>query len=93
MTAFLMFIWGLDGGIQVNLNQTLAQSNTPDHMMGRVMSVIMLSIAGLMPMGSLVAGWGAGRFGSGEWLAGCGILLMLLGTVSWTRLPALREMD
>lgn len=93
MTAFLMFIWGLGGGIQVNLNQTLAQSNTPDYMMGRVMSVVMLSIAGLMPLGSLIAGWGAGRFGSGEWLAGCGVLLVLLGILSWTRLPALREMD
>jgi MFS family permease len=93
LTAFLMFIWGLGGGIQVNLNQTLAQSNTPDHMMGRVMSVVMLSIAGLMPLGSLIAGWGAGRFGSGEWLAGCGLLLILLGILSWTRLPALREMD
>ncbi|MBT5774763.1 MAG: MFS transporter [Dehalococcoidia bacterium] len=93
MTAFLMFIWGLGGGIQINLNQTLAQSNTPDHMMGRVMSVVMLSIAGLMPLGSLIAGWGAGRFGSGEWLIGCGVLLILLGIVSWTRLPALREMD
>jgi len=93
MTAFLMFIWGLCGGIMMNLNQTLAQSNTPDHMMGRVMSVVMLSIAGLMPMGSLIAGWGAVRFGSGEWLMGCGVLLILLGIVSWARLPALREMD
>jgi hypothetical protein len=88
-----MFIWGLDGSIQVNFNQTLAQSNTPDHMMGHVMSVAMLSIAGLMPLGSLIAGWGAGRFGSSEWLAGCRVLMIFLGIVSWTRLPALREMD
>ena len=93
VTAIMMFLWGLGGGIMVNLNQTLAQSHTPDEMMGRVMSVVSLAIAGMMPLGSLAAGAGAVFIGPGEWLMLCGVTLMLVGAVLWVRLPALRDMD
>jgi MFS family permease len=93
VTAVVMFLWGLGGGIIVNLNQTLAQSHTPDEMMGRVMSVVTLSIAGMMPLGSLAAGGGAELVGAGEWLMVCGSALVVIGAVLWVRLPALRQMD
>lgn len=93
LTAIMMFLWGLGGGIMVNLNQTLAQSHTPDEMMGRVMSVVALAIAGMMPLGSLAAGGGAELIGAGEWLMVCGVALVIIGAVLWVRLPALREMD
>jgi MFS family permease len=93
LTAFVMFLWGLGGGIMVNLNQTLAQSHTPDEMMGRVMSVVALAIAGMMPLGSLAAGGGAELIGASAWLMLCGVALIVIGAVLWWRLPALREMD
>jgi MFS family permease len=93
VTAIVMFLWGLGGGVIVNLNQTLAQSHTPDEMMGRVMSVVALAIAGMMPLGSLAAGAGAEVIGAGEWLMVCGVALIVIGAVLWMRLPALREMD
>ncbi len=93
LTAVLMFLWGLGGGIMVNLNQTLAQSHTPDEVMGRVMSVVTLAVAGMMPLGSLVAGGGAELIGAGEWLIVCGVALIVIGAALWLRLPALREMD
>ena len=93
LTAFVMFLWGLGGGIIINLNQTLAQSHTPDEMMGRVMSVVALAVAGMMPLGSLAAGGGAELIGAGEWLMACGTALIVIGAVLWIRLPALREMD
>ena len=93
VTAIMMFLWGLGGGIMVNLNQTLAQSHTPDEMMGRVMSVVTLAIAGMMPLGSLVAGTAAIWIGAGEWLMICGAALIVIGAVLWVRLPALREME
>jgi ENTS family enterobactin (siderophore) exporter len=93
LTALLMFVWGLGGGIMVNLNQTLAQSHTPDEMMGRVMSVVTLSIAGMMPLGMLVAGGGAQLIGPGESLMVCGGALIAIGAVLWVQLPALREME
>ncbi|MCP3991556.1 MAG: MFS transporter [Actinomycetia bacterium] len=93
LTAAIMFLWGLGGGIMVNLNQTLAQSHTPDEMMGRVMSVVALAIAGMMPLGSLAAGGGAALIGAREWLMVCGAALIVIGTILWVRLPALRKMD
>lgn len=93
LTAVIMFLWGLGGGIMVNLNQTLAQTHTPDEMMGRVMSVVTLAIAGMMPLGSLAAGGGAELIGAREWLMLCGIALVVIGGVLWVRLPALRDMD
>ena len=93
VTAVVMFLWGLGGGIMVNLNQTLAQTHTPDEMMGRVMSVVALAIAGMMPLGSLAAGAGAEVIGAGEWLMACGVALIVIGAVLWVRLPALRNMD
>ncbi len=93
VTAATMFVWGLGGGIMINLNQTLAQSHTPDHMMGRVMSVVMLSIAGLMPLGSLAAGGAAELIGATATLMVCGSALVVIGGALWLSLPALREMD
>jgi MFS family permease len=93
VTAIVMFLWGLCGGIMVNLNQTLAQSHTPDEMMGRVMSVVALAIAGMMPLGSLVAGAGAELTGAGVWLVICGVAMIAIGALLWVRLPALREME
>lgn len=93
LTAVLMFVWGLGGGVMVNLSQTLAQTHTPDEMMGRVMSVVALAIAGMMPLGSLAAGGGALLIGPGESLIVSGVLLIVIGVVLWVRLPALRDME
>jgi len=93
VTAVMMFLWGLGGGVMVNLNQTLAQTHTPDEMMGRVMSVVTLAIAGMMPLGMLVAGGASVLIGAGEWLMVCGTALIVIGGVLWVRLPALREME
>lgn len=93
VTAVVMFLWGLAGGIMINLNQTLAQSHTPDEMMGRVMSVVALAIAGMMPLGSLAAGGGAELIGAGEWLVVSGVAVTVIGAVLWARLPSLRTMD
>jgi MFS family permease len=93
VTAIVMFLWGLGGGIMVNLNQTLAQSHTPNEMMGRVMSVVTLGIAGMIPLGSLAAGGLAEVIGASEALMAFGVALTLIGAVLWVRLPALRDMN
>ncbi|MEX2373208.1 MAG: MFS transporter [Dehalococcoidia bacterium] len=75
MTAFFMVAWGLGGGIYINMNQTLIQANTPNEMMGRVMSIYTLSIAGLIPLGALLGGLGAELIGADRYLAMSGALL------------------
>ena len=47
----------------VNLANVTVQTQTPDHLRGRVMSVYSLSFFGLMPLGSLLAGNAAALIG------------------------------
>ncbi len=63
--------------------QVMAASNTvlqtiiPEERRGRVMGWFVLAFAGMMPFGSLTAGWLAHRIGAprGVLLTGCGVLL------------------
>lgn len=59
----LMFLWGVGGGLYLNLNQTLIQELTPAGHMGRVMSLTALAQAGLVPIGALVGSVLAGAIG------------------------------
>lgn len=74
-TALVMVIWGMGGGIFVNMNQTLIQRNTPNHMMGRVMAIYALSIAGLIPLGALLGGIGAEFIGAANYMMVSGTIL------------------
>lgn len=93
LTAAFMFLWGLGGGVFVNLNQTLIQMNTPNELMGRVMAIYSLSIAGIIPLGSLLAGAGAEVVGADAYLALSGVVLGV--SAAWLAVSqrALREMD
>ncbi len=92
-TAAVMVIWGLGGGIFINMNQTLIQANTPNAMMGRVMSIYGLSIAGLIPLGALLGGIGAELIGADRYLALSGVILT--GCAVWAFLTQhdLRALD
>jgi MFS family permease len=59
----LLFLWGMSGGIYLNLNQTLIQELTPQDRMGRVMSLNTLVNAGLIPIGALASSALAGVVG------------------------------
>jgi len=93
LTMGLMFIWGIGGGVFMNLNQTLIQGNTPQELMGRVMAVHTLSFMGVGPLGSLVAGAAAGALGASTWMviSGAGIAVMALVALATT--PTLRKMS
>lgn len=93
LTAFFMFAWGIGGGIFINMNQTLVQMNTPDAMMGRVMSIYALSIAGLLPLGALIAGIGAEIIGPDWYMAFSGAVLFVAAVYSNITLRELRDMD
>ena len=56
MSMFL-FMWGVGGGLYMNLNQTLIQNNTPREVMGRVMAIHSLLMSGLAPAGALLVGF------------------------------------
>lgn len=93
LTAVLMTLWGLGGGVYVNLNQTLIQSNTPNAMMGRVMSIYTLSIAGIIPLGSLLAGAGAAAIGPNRYQMLSGGILTAAAVWGFLTLRELRDLD
>lgn len=93
LTAMAMLVWGLNGGVHINLNQTLIQMNTPNEMMGRVMSIYMLSIAGLIPLGSLLSGVVAEVIGADGALMGAGLIFGIYSVVAFITQRDLRALD
>ena len=92
-TAVMMVLWGLGGDVYVNLNQTLIQTNTPNAMMGRVMSIYMLSIAGIIPLGSLLAAGGAAAIGADNYQMLSGAILGLAAVWGFFTQHELRALD
>ncbi len=92
-TALVMVIWGLGGGIYINMNQTLIQGNTPNEMMGRVMSIYALSIAGLIPLGALLGGIGAEVIGADWYLVLSGVILTACAVWAFLTQRDLRALD
>ncbi len=89
----IMFLNGLDAGVFVNLNMALIQAHTPNAIMGRVMSIYQMCMAGGMPLGALIAGLMADSVGTRQWFAICGAMLILLGLGMIATQPALRRMS
>ena len=80
MGVFL-FLWGVGGGLYMNLNQTLIQNNTPHEVMGRVMAIHSLLMSGLAPAGALLVGFTARRIDSAPLVFSCCGVLMLLSAL------------
>ncbi|MCM8789873.1 MAG: MFS transporter [Candidatus Omnitrophica bacterium] len=59
----LVFVGG-SSIMAIALINTILQTNVPDEFRGRVMSAFMLTFAGFMPFGNLIAGWLAQGFGA-----------------------------
>lgn len=92
LTLAVLFVWGMGGGLFINLNQTLIQSHTPHQLMGRVMSVHTLSFIGIGPIGALLAGAGAEAFGPGTWVIGCGLFIALVAVLTLATQPDIRRL-
>jgi MFS family permease len=90
----LVFLFGLGFAIvcSVAMTNTLLQKLVTNEMRGRVMSMFMLSFIGAMPIGNLIAGAAAHRFGAPHTLAAGGaIIAVFVGSVM-LRSPNLREL-
>lgn len=92
LTAVLMFLWGVGGGLFMNLNQTLIQTHTPDAVMGRVMALHTLAMVGLAPMGALAGGFLAGAIGAPATVAVAGIGISATAAAVLARVSTLRSM-
>jgi MFS family permease len=76
--------------IEMGSSNTLIQSMVPDRLRGRVMAVYSMMFMGMAPIGSLLSGASAQRFGAPLTVAGGGVICMAAAGAFWLRLPHIR---
>jgi MFS family permease len=76
--------------VEMGSSNTLIHTMSPDHLRGRVMSVYSMMFMGMAPIGALVAGVTAGRWGAPATVAGGGVLCIIAAAVFGFRWPGLR---
>ncbi len=83
----LMFLVGLGAIAMAATANTTIQLAVPDHLRGRTMSVYTTVFAGSTPVGGLLMGWIASRFGVAEAMALGGIACTVIGFAAygWVR--------
>ncbi len=90
VAAALLVPVGLAMMTQMGASNTLIQTMTPDPLRGRVMSVYSMMFMGMAPLGALLAGVMADRFGAPFTVAAGGAVAIVGSIVFSLRLPALR---
>lgn len=83
----LLLLFGLGNGYLAVLMFTWMQSRTPERMLGRVMSVLMLANTGLVPLSQIIAG-ALCKWNLDAMLVLAGSMAVLVTVWAWTR-PAL----
>ncbi len=77
----------------MNNSNALMQSQVPDHLRGRVMSVYTLVFFGSMPLGALFAGTFAQKFNEPLTVMLGAAVLMALAIAAWIFLPDIRRQE
>lgn len=75
----------------MNLANALVQTSTPEHLRGRVMGAYTWIFFGFMPIGALLSGEMAERFGLAEAVIINGLIALAAAVVIWVSFPKLRE--
>jgi MFS family permease len=90
----LTFLFGVGFTVvtSVAVTNTLLQQLVTDEMRGRVMSMFILSFIGAMPIGNLLAGTVAHKYGAPFALAGGGVCIIIYVTIVTLRNERLREL-
>jgi MFS family permease len=91
MLALVGIGWGFM--VLANMSNALIQTNVPDELRGRVMSIYMLAFFGLMPAGSLINGVLASRFGAPATVLVNGSIMLAFAALVWLRFPIVRALE
>lgn len=78
LAVFSLILVGCTSVIPIALINTLLQINVPDEFRGRVMSLFMITFAGIMPFGNLISGGLAQALGVSAALFFCGLTCLAL---------------
>lgn len=92
IALLFFFMWGGFGGFFVNMSQSLLQSHTPDHMMGRVMALNTVAMQGFMPIGALQAGLLATLVGPQQAVLFSALTCACLATLALVAVPTFRRL-
>ncbi len=87
-----LILVGSSSVVPVALVNTLLQINVPDAFRGRVMSLFMITFAGMVPFGNLISGILAQSWGVSSALFICGVVCAALFTLINFIFPGLREL-
>jgi MFS family permease len=87
----LLLVTGAGMMVTLASSNTLLQTIVDEDKRGRVMSLYTMAFFGMVPFGSLLAGWLATHVGALATIAGGGVLTALGGVLFWRKLPALRR--
>lgn len=89
LSVALLFPVGFAVLLQMSASNTLVQTMVPDQMRGRLMSFYSMSLMGMAPFGSLLAGAVAARVGAPRTVLLGGASCLIAALVFWLRLPSL----
>lgn len=92
LSMLLLLIIGIGQMIEMALSNTILQTIVDEDKRGRVMSLYTVSIMGMMPLGSLVAGSAASHFGAPWTVRVAGIICIIAAAIFAGRLPTLRRL-
>ena len=87
----LLFISGFGIMVQMASSNTILQTIVDDDKRGRVMSLYTMAFMGMVPLGSLLAGGMATRFGATNTLMISGLCCMIAAVIFTHRVPFLRK--
>jgi MFS family permease len=88
----LTFVWGLCGGVFLNMGRTLFQESAPESHRGRALSVYTLGLLGMAPLGTQTAGWIGQAVGAATGCVLAGLAMCGLIAASWI-LTEVRNFD
>lgn len=91
LVALVVVGWGFM--MIMNNSNAMMQTQIPDHLRGRVMSVYTLVFFGSMPLGSLFAGSFAQKFNEPLTVMLGAAVLMALAITAWIFLPGIRRQE
>ncbi len=93
LSLVVIIITGWSFMVQVNTSNALVQTQVEDRLRGRVMSIYTLIFFGGMPLGALITGQLADRFGEPATLIINAIILAISAIYIWFRLPFIRKLE
>ncbi len=91
LALLALVIIGLSLMIYMNNSNSMVQTQTPDDLRGRVLSIYSLSFFGLMPLGSLFAGSLATHLGEPLTVMIAATLLGVCSVLVWIKAPQVRR--